>query len=263
LAYVPEPGIERYLRGYLEYSGASYTVFDDEDIFCAAIGDCETDTTIALVALSGSTSVAMREVALRVNALYPQQKVLTFTSHRGALGSNTSDVLQTVHWTPLLVSELWNALAHLAQVDFKEQTIGEQNPSDIRQISLLDGETLKLLVVEDNEINQIVITEQLRKIGLTADIAKDGVDGYKHWEKGNYDLILCDCHMPGMNGFAMTEKIREAEFALRGRRTPIIAITANALLGEADQCFAAGMDDYLSKPFALSDLRKAIAKWVD
>lgn len=264
VAYVPEPGLAQYMEGYTTYTGAEFYRFEDEDDFCKALGEDANAGSLAVIALSGKSSFAMQEVARRVKALYPDQGVLTFTAHRGAISAKVQKGHQIIHWTPLLLSEYWTTLAEMFDVFY--QSSDEAETSQSRDPGIVDknpDKPLSILVVEDNEINQFVILEQLRKIGLTAEIANDGVEGFKQWETGRFNLILCDCHMPRMNGFAMTEKIRESEFSRSIARTPVIAITANALLGEADQCFSSGMDDYLSKPFAIKDLKAAIAKWVE
>jgi CheY-like chemotaxis protein/HPt (histidine-containing phosphotransfer) domain-containing protein len=92
-------------------------------------------------------------------------------------------------------------------------------------------------------------------------VADDGRQALEVWKSRSFALVLTDCHMPEMDGFQLTAAIREAEGA-GSERVPIIAITANALLGEADRCLAAGMDDYLSKPVELLHLRKVLAQWL-
>ncbi len=117
-----------------------------------------------------------------------------------------------------------------------------------------------ILVAEDNETNQQVIWRQLAVLGFAADIVSDGREALEHWESGSHALVLTDLHMPRMDGYDLTRAIRLAE---AGRpRIPIIALTANALRGEADRCRAAGMDDYLSKPAPLSELKAALEKWL-
>ncbi len=81
------------------------------------------------------------------------------------------------------------------------------------------------------------------------------------WQAGDYAILLSDCHMPEMDGFELTAAIRAGEEG-GDRRAPIIAITANALQGEAERCLAAGMDDYLSKPVSMKDLRSTLRKWM-
>jgi two-component system, sensor histidine kinase and response regulator len=117
-----------------------------------------------------------------------------------------------------------------------------------------------ILVAEDNEINQKVIREQLALLGYAADIANTGREALERSKSGQYALLLTDLHMPEMDGYDLTFQIRLAE---AGRvRMPIIALTANALKGEAERCLAVGMDDYLSKPAPLGALAAALEKWM-
>jgi len=117
-----------------------------------------------------------------------------------------------------------------------------------------------ILVAEDNEINQRVIRQQLELLGYAADVATTGREAFKRFQSGNYALLLTDLHMPEMDGYRLTLKIRVAE---GGRtRIPIIALTANALRGESERCLAVGMDDYLSKPAPLTALAAVLGKWL-
>jgi len=117
-----------------------------------------------------------------------------------------------------------------------------------------------ILVAEDNEINQKVVRQQLDLLGYAADVATTGREAFKRFQSGNYALLLTDLHMPEMDGYDLTLKIRMAE---GGRtRTPIIALTANALRGESERCLAVGMDDYLSKPAPLATLAAVLARWL-
>jgi CheY-like chemotaxis protein len=119
-----------------------------------------------------------------------------------------------------------------------------------------------ILLAEDNEINRDVMEEQLRLLGYTCEMAEDGAIALQMWQAnpGRYALLLSDCHIPNMDGFALTEAIRATEPA--GTRLPIIAVTANAMQGEAQRCLERGMDDYLSKPLRLTELGQMLAKWL-
>ena len=117
-----------------------------------------------------------------------------------------------------------------------------------------------ILVAEDNATNQKVIVQQLALLGLAADIASDGEQALERWHSGDYALLLTDLHMPAMDGYELTAAIRAAENS--ERRLPIIALTANALKGEALRCLDAGMDDYLSKPTPLAELKAMLEKWL-
>ena len=119
-----------------------------------------------------------------------------------------------------------------------------------------------ILVVEDNETNQEVIRHQLDMLGYCCDVAADGRQAFSRWLGGSYGLVLSDIHMPYMDGYQLAEAIRQEE-AKHGRGwTPILALTANALKGEAERCQAAGMDGYLGKPVALSQLVQQLARWL-
>jgi two-component system, sensor histidine kinase and response regulator len=130
-----------------------------------------------------------------------------------------------------------------------------------REKALSEGRLI--LVAEDNDINQKVIRQQLNLLGYAADIAGDGREALKRWKSGNYALLLTDLHMPEMDGYQLTTAIRLAEQGKEGgTRAPIIAFTANALKGEAENCRAVGMDDYLSKPVQLTQLKAVLQKWL-
>ncbi len=116
-----------------------------------------------------------------------------------------------------------------------------------------------ILVVEDNETNRKVIERQLALLGLAADFASDGEAALRMWKSGDYAMVLTDLHMPKLDGYDLTAAIRRAEGK---HHTPIIAISANALAGEAERCHACGMDGYLSKPVPLQDLRVMLRKWL-
>jgi signal transduction histidine kinase/ActR/RegA family two-component response regulator len=118
----------------------------------------------------------------------------------------------------------------------------------------------RILVAEDNPINQKVASHMLANLGYEVEIAGDGVAAVERVQAGTYGIILMDCQMPVLDGFAATARIRELE---QGRpRTPIIAVTANAMAGERDKCLAAGMDDYLAKPVTRDALAAAVKKWL-
>jgi signal transduction histidine kinase/HPt (histidine-containing phosphotransfer) domain-containing protein/ActR/RegA family two-component response regulator len=117
-----------------------------------------------------------------------------------------------------------------------------------------------ILVAEDNEINQKLIGEQLSLLGYAADVVANGRQALDRWRSGDYALLLADLHMPEMDGYDLTLAIRLAE---AGRsHTPIVALTANALQGEATRCQAVGMDGYLTKPASLARLAAEAEKWL-
>ncbi len=121
----------------------------------------------------------------------------------------------------------------------------------------------RVLVVEDNKVNQKVILSQLAKFQLKPDLANNGQVALDQLERQAYDLVLMDCQMPVMDGYEATRTLREREIAVDGKlRTPIIALTAHASVGEREKCLSAGMDDYLSKPVTRTELAVVLARWL-
>nr|WP_315485951.1 PAS domain S-box protein [uncultured Undibacterium sp.] len=117
-----------------------------------------------------------------------------------------------------------------------------------------------ILLAEDNETNREVLMEQLKILGYRAEAAVDGMEALSMWRSGRYSLLLTDCHMPKMDGFELTASIRKDEGT--SKHSPIIAITANAMHGEAERCRQRGMDDYLSKPLRLHELASKLQQWL-
>ncbi|HTP97272.1 MAG TPA: PAS domain S-box protein [Burkholderiales bacterium] len=122
----------------------------------------------------------------------------------------------------------------------------------------------RVLLVEDNSVNQEICTAMLRAIGCETDVVDDGHAGVEAAFERHYDAVLMDCQMPGMDGFEATAAIRarEAQLGAGRHRVPIIALTANAMAGDRERCLAAGMDDYVAKPFKKEQLRAALQRWL-
>ena len=119
-----------------------------------------------------------------------------------------------------------------------------------------------VLVVEDNSVNQRVVTAMLERLGCRVSIAASGDEALTRFAANEADLILMDCQMPVMDGFEATRALREREAAsISSRRVPIIALTANAMAGDKERCLSAGMDDYLTKPVRADDLRGVLTRW--
>src|SRR5260221_2851532 len=124
----------------------------------------------------------------------------------------------------------------------------------------------RILLAEDNIINQKVTLGQLQKLGYATDAVANGLEVLAALQRLSYDIILMDCHMPEMDGYEATQAIRKQEESLDQSRllnppVHISATTANAMQGDAEKCFAVGMNDYLSKPIGLLDLRVALERW--
>jgi CheY-like chemotaxis protein len=125
----------------------------------------------------------------------------------------------------------------------------------------ISGES-RILLVEDYEGNIVVISYILDEIGCRYDIARTGLEALNLWKEKHYDIILMDIQMPEMDGFTATTQIRIMEDEKDLPRTPIIGMTAHALIGDKDKCIAVGMDAYLPKPIVETDLKTHILKFL-
>ncbi|MCM0081943.1 ATP-binding protein [Geomonas sp. Red32] len=122
--------------------------------------------------------------------------------------------------------------------------------------------TASILVAEDNTVNQEVARHLLRMLGCRVEIASNGAEAVEAAAHGGIDLIFMDCQMPVMDGFTACGVLRERERERGAGRLPIVALTANAIAGDRERCLEAGMDDYLSKPFTIGQLRGALLRWL-
>ncbi len=150
--------------------------------------------------------------------------------------------------------------AALAPAEESERAGVPARPAALAIAPLATAGAVRVLVVEDNPINQKVTSHQLRACGYEVDVAENGRLGLESWRRGGYAMVLADLHMPEMDGYDLAREIRREENG--ARHVPIVAFTANAIKGEADRCIAAGMDDCLTKPVKLPTLKALLQKWM-
>jgi CheY-like chemotaxis protein len=148
-------------------------------------------------------------------------------------------------------------LAHEADAPM-EMPSAQQDAVPVPEPLTLRG---RILLVEDNPVNQSVAGAMLRKLGLHWELAENGAVAVERVRQQRFDLILMDCQMPVMDGYEATAIIRKLP-ARGGTSLPIVALTANSAPGEADRCLAAGMDAFLAKPFTIASLRATLSRWL-
>ena len=159
---------------------------------------------------------------------------------------------------PVRQARLRDCLLHLlgtSEPESQTQTLADDGDAS------LDSQCVRVLLVEDNLINQEVAKGMLGALKADVDIAQNGKEAIEKLEENDYAVVLMDCHMPIMDGYAATRAIREKEENTEGDRQVIIALTANALPEDRQKCLDAGMDDYLSKPFTIARLRDTLQRW--
>jgi CheY-like chemotaxis protein len=162
---------------------------------------------------------------------------------------------------PVRQSQLFNTLVRVIHAERADAQ--EPSPPRPEAPSSLAAAGRRVLLVEDNPVNQELAQEMLLSLGLQVDVAEDGQRALAAYGSEQYALVLMDCQMPVLDGFEATRRLRALEQAVgEGARMPVIALTANALSGDREACIDAGMDDYLSKPFTLAQLAETVGRWL-
>jgi PAS domain S-box-containing protein len=172
--------------------------------------------------------------------------------HPAGIASGLMDISHGIHLTkPLSRSEFFKTL---------EGTLKSKPVRSSVSFSI-ESSDHRILLVEDNVANQLVAIGILKRLGYEADLARNGFEAIKSLENAHYSLVLMDCQMPEMDGYQATSEIRNPNSKVLNHSVPIIAVTAHVLSGDREKCLDAGMDDYLPKPFKMSELAKIIEKW--
>jgi len=155
---------------------------------------------------------------------------------------------------PVPRAQLRHTLAALAAPDSDTPNANAPPPQ-----SAPHAPTARVLLAEDNIVNRKLACRLLEKLGCRVDVAANGREALAMWQAVPYDLVFMDCQMPEMDGYEATRVIRREE---SGRHTPVIALTANSMPGDREECLRAGMDAHLSKPIRPEELAAALARWL-
>jgi CheY-like chemotaxis protein len=157
---------------------------------------------------------------------------------------------------PVRQSDLFNALLNLLSSSGDKPEPSRRAPTGERKL------TGRVLLAEDNVVNQAVAVGMLEHMGLEVEVAANGEVAAEKVASDHYDVVLMDCQMPVLDGFDATRRIRERELESFERPVAIVALTANALKGDREKCLEAGMNDYLSKPFTAEELYSVLTLWI-
>ena len=249
----------------------------EQALCCCAIRNSQADKPMFDIAFLDTNMPLMHGDVLaskiRSNTHYDRMKLVMMTSL-----DNQNDSQQFVDMgvdtffpKPATTSNLLSALALVSSSakQIKLTDHGARVVSDVaheRGAQVAWPEDTRLLLVEDNEINQIVATSVLNNIGLTADIANNGYEAVTALKAAAkvkpYTMVIMDCHMPKMDGYETTAKIRAGDAGHEVVSIPIIAMTANAMQGDKERCLNAGMDDYLAKPIEANAVLEMLKHWL-
>ena len=196
---------------------------------------------------------------------------LAISARLCALMNGTISATSTIGVGSSFVADLPMAIADGSLIDDParaKRSTGNRNPAQLTQPTPMTQAAdqpatkplVRVLLAEDNLINQKVAGAMLKRLGCVVDVAVNGREATAHANRAHYDLILMDCQMPEMDGFVATRLIRSGTGPCH--RVPIIALTANAMQGDREICLAAGMSDYLAKPITQADLGHIIRRWL-
>ncbi len=202
------------------------------------------------------------QVAGWIEQNLPHLAVIMLSSIDG-VGDETAELscVYSAITKPVRHTELFSAIASLVVQQEASEEI-QQAEAVLPVAQHYDGRDARLLVAEDNLINQEVVLGMLEQFACTVELVENGADALTRRFEKEYDLILMDCQMPVLDGYAATEQIRQQEVEQGLDAIPIIALTANVLKGDREKCINAGMSDFLSKPFEQNDLYRVINTWL-
>jgi two-component system, sensor histidine kinase and response regulator len=212
---------------------------------------------------SGTTTSALATAVRNIPA-FAETPILMLYAGSGEPPAEARNLRGPLAWAnkPVRRSQLGKTLERLlGKADGSEQQPPSKGSEPARHVPAeapAGTRGRRILVVEDNPVNQEVVAAMLQKLDCDVQLASSGKEALEVLARSRYDLVFMDCQMPDLDGYETTRRLREWEL-LEGRaRVPVIALTANALSGDAEKCLAAGMDRYLTKPMSIEQLRKAL-----
>jgi signal transduction histidine kinase/CheY-like chemotaxis protein/HPt (histidine-containing phosphotransfer) domain-containing protein len=213
---------------------------------------------VAFVDVGGTGDVAWLVRAIRADSSISDTRIVLLASMLDKQSDSPAELAGDCErlLRPIRQSSLYDCLSATIRAKTPATQDGDAN-------SASRSFEARVLIAEDNPVNREVASEALRQLGCRVDTAINGREAIEMWASTPYDVVLMDCHMPEMDGLeaAAAIRAREAE-STAARRTPIIALTANARGEDYQRCIAVGMDDYLTKPLTLNDLRAALETWL-
>ncbi|WP_290579558.1 response regulator [Ketobacter sp.] len=255
----PSRAAQSSFASYLGAMGAKTDAVADTESFVGRLESRERDYHGVILSLNAGVEVVrpMLTAKLLSQRFGNGQILVCGTTHQRHLLTAEERLQHTFVVKPLRYDRLLAAL---------DDAVGEKISRDTVELSegkVIALQNRRLLVVEDNPVNQQVARGRLERLGFDVHVAENGAAALEMLNREHYDLIFMDCQMPVLDGYQATRRIRENEQRSRGRHIPIVAMTAHALAGDREECIRAGMDDYVSKPFRTEELKSILARWLN
>ncbi|MGD9638458.1 MAG: response regulator [Alphaproteobacteria bacterium] len=234
---------------YLAKWGANIKYINDKELLKQTLISGENDFDLLFFDMPIISISELKEISNLQTLQNKKIIVLPFCN-------NHSDDFNNVHFLPNNILKQSDILASFLNQEKKSEAEEQNDRTNICE------DAGKVLVVDDNPVNRLVIMRQMERIGFLTECASDGVDALASIRSKKYDLVLTDCSMPNVDGFELTKRIRAYEKTNNKEEMPVVAITANASLEYKNKCIEAGMSDYLLKPFGIEDLKNIARKWL-
>ena len=255
------------LSQYFMDWGMEGTVMATPHVALSSMLDAETQGKPYEIAILGMEMPEMdgltlaKELKADSRTAHVRLVLLTSLGRRGDVAAAQSSGFAAYLTKPVRKDQLRNCLAMI--MGLPESNSPESMSSVITQYTLREVEAqmnARVLVADDHTVNQQLAALMLEQMGHRVDVVANGLEAVEALSRTFYDIVLMDCQMPEMDGFAATQEIRRLQHS--HTRIPIIAVTANAMQGDREKCLAAGMDDYLSKPIKKEELERIVAQWL-
>ncbi|MYM53821.1 response regulator [Rhodobacteraceae bacterium GS-10] len=242
-------------RNFLEQRAGSLKMVPDQAELARIAETATKDTVIFLSFPTQEESAAVEGTLRQVN---PDCKVILLDATRERTKGLVNDSLYVSYRFPIHVSDILRGAALLTGRIEKPRRPADQvtNP-----LLAAEGNGAPVLIVDDNELNLVVLSKQMELLGYSCETAVNGIDAFEKWKSGQHRMVLTDCQMPEADGFELARNIRAFEAQNGLPPVPVIAISASALVEEAKRSVEVGMNDYLTKPVQLQDLKRVLDKW--
>jgi CheY-like chemotaxis protein len=225
----------------------------------AAARSAPYDIAIMDVGLQGMDALELART-IRARAAIAKVRLVMLTRRHADIRNARNAGIDACLGKPVRQTMLYECLVNVMAGQPQEAVAA---PTESQPVSTAPSEMRgDILLVEDNLINQQVALGILQIQGYRVTVVNNGREAVDAHAQGAFDLILMDCHMPEMDGFEATKEIRARERSSTGGRVPIVALTANAMAQDRENCLNAGMDDHLSKPFSILTMKEMLARWM-
>ncbi|MGZ8095778.1 MAG: response regulator [Methylosarcina sp.] len=227
------------------------------ELEAAVLGGEAYDILLSDLHMPNMDGYALARVILNNPAIAATPRLLLSSGSMGSEAERLALGFAQSLLKPVRQAQLFDAIARVLQAPLIKAAAPAKTVED-----LPDYSRKRILVAEDNKINQKVILSMLGKFRCRPDLAENGREALDRTGQQAYDLVLMDCQMPVMDGYEAVRILRGLELTGHAGRIPVVALTAHASVGEREKCLAAGMDDFLSKPIAKAELAKMLARWL-